>query len=162
MKRPKRRKNRYNPYTLENSDERNIYIIKFKDYQNKEYSIEVDETIFNEFNKFELKDLSEMNEYDRHIEHINLSEEILNKRKIKVDIGIEELVLNNLEYENIYNAIQRLPKIQRKRIIMYYFMSLTQNEIAKKEKTSIRAIQYSLNNGLKNLKKFLKKDFVKS
>ena len=39
---------------------------------------------------------------------------------------------------------------------MYFFDELTQKEIAIIEKTSIRAIQYSISIGLKNLKKLLK------
>lgn len=39
---------------------------------------------------------------------------------------------------------------------MYYFEGLTQQQIADREHTSIRAIQYTLNDSIKKLKEILK------
>ena len=70
---------------------------------------------------------------------------------------MEDIVINKLELERLHKAISKLPRIQRRRVLMHYFMDLTQKEIAIKESVSIRAIQYSLKIALINLKKFLKK-----
>lgn len=155
-KQPKRRKDKFNPYTIIDSVEKNQYILIFKDSENIEQYIEVTKEIYDVFNYFELKELAQMNEFDRHIEHSKLRPETLNKRMCEPTKSIEKIVLDQIQKQELYNAILSLPKKQRKRLILYYFTDLTQIQIAKKEKCSIRAIQYSINIALKNLKKFLK------
>ena len=88
------------------------------------------------------QDVYKRQEYDRHIEHYFLSEEELNKRKIEKATSVEDIVINKLELERLHKAISKLPRIQRRRVLMHYFMDLTQKEIAIKESVSIRAIQY--------------------
>lgn len=66
-KRPKRRKDKYNPYTL--STESGKYYILFIDVNNHIQKVELSKKLFDSFNKFELEDISQMNEYDRHYEH---------------------------------------------------------------------------------------------
>lgn len=151
--RPKRRKDKYNPYTIISE---NKYLIKFEDVNNKNNIVEVSKEIYQVFNKFELSDLSQMNKFDRHIEHINLKENTLNNRMVNKELNVEDIVIRKLEIQKLHNLILKLPKIQRRRIIMYFFERMSLKEIAQKEHCSIRAIQYSINIALKNLKKFLK------
>ena len=155
-KRPKRRKSKDNPYTIICSLEKSKYVIIFKNINNIEQQIEVTKEIYDVFNYFELKDIVQMNEFDRHIEHSNVITENLYQRMYKQPKSVENIVLEKIEKQKLYNAISALPKKQRKRIILYYFNNLTQDQMAKKEKCSIRAIQYSLSIALKNLRKFLK------
>lgn len=155
LEKTKRRKDTYNPYQLYVSTDKKKFFIRFKDGENTIKYIEINDTIYYEFNKFELDDKSQMNKYDRHIEHSQVTEITLNKRAIQQEISVEETVMSNYEKEKIHNAILKLPEIQKRRIKMYFFDELTQKEIANKEGTSIRAIQYSMKIALKNLKKFL-------
>lgn len=151
----KRKKDNYNQHKILSCENKDKYIIIFKDIQNINFSIEVTEEIYYTFNKFKLEDKSQMNKYDRHIEHSQITETTLNKRAINKEITVEEIVISNLEKEKIHKAILKLPEIQRRRIKMYFFEELTQKEIANKEGTSIRAVQYSMKIALKNLRKFL-------
>ena len=61
-----------------------------------------------------------------------------------------------LEKEKLYKEINSLPKFQKKRIIQYYFKNETKKEIAQKDNCSVRAIQFSIDIAIKNLKLFLK------
>ena len=85
----------------------------------------------------------------------NKYEDLAKLQKLKESGAITDVEFE-IEKQKLYNAISALPKKQRKRIILYYFNNLTQDQMAKKEKCSIRAIQYSLSIALKNLRKFLK------
>lgn len=60
----------------------------------------------------------------------------------------------------IQDVLSRLSKIQRRRIVSYFFEGLTYKEIAAQEGTTDMAIIYSVRCGLKNLEKFLHRDFV--
>ena len=88
-KRPKRRKDKYNPYTLSTDNKK--YYVSFKNVDGKIQKTEVDKAVFEAFDSFELDDISIMNEAERHYEYSELTEEtwtIVNKvdrknRKIK-------------------------------------------------------------------------------
>ena len=77
-KRPKRRKDKYNPYTLHT--EKGKYYILFTDANNCIQKVLISKKIFDSFNKFELEDISWMNEYDRHYEHSEIYESTLHER----------------------------------------------------------------------------------
>ena len=130
------------------------YIISFTN-NNNEIELEISKELYSVFNNFELSDLSIMNEFDRHIEHSKLNENTLNKRSFNVERGVEDIVINKIEKQKLHIAIDSLPLKQKNRIQKYFFENLTQKEIAKIENCSIRAIQYSIECALKNLKNFL-------
>ena len=100
MERPKRRKYRDNPYTLEFKE--NKYYIRFKDITNNIQIVEVSEEVYKIFDKSELEDISQMHEYERHIEHSELTDITLNRRAKNKSITIEE------EIENSKKALQIL------------------------------------------------------
>lgn len=147
--RPKRKRSKDNPYILKTNNNKYYVILNKKE-------IEINETIFNEMDKFELEDISQMHKYDRHIEHSELYDETLNKRAFNKQTSIEEIVETKLQNERLYNAINKLSDTKKRRIMLYFFKELTQREIALKEGTSIRAIQYTLNAALEEIKKNLK------
>lgn len=151
---PKRRKDKYNPYSFKKMDIDDKYIISFTN-NNNEKELEISKELYSVFNNFELSDLSIMNEFDRHIEHSKLNENTLNKRSFNVERGVEDIVINKIEKQKLHIAIDSLPLKQKNRIQKYFFENLTQKEIAKIENCSIRAIQYSIECALKNLKNFL-------
>jgi RNA polymerase sigma factor (sigma-70 family) len=151
---PKRRKDKYNPYSFKKMDIDDKYIISFTN-NNNEIELEISKELYSVFNNFELSDLSIMNEFDRHIEHSKLNENTLNKRIFNVERGVEDIVINKIEKQKLHIAIDSLPLKQKNRIQKYFFENLTQKEIAKIENCSIRAIQYSIECALKNLKNFL-------
>jgi RNA polymerase sigma factor (sigma-70 family) len=151
---PKRRKDKYNPYSFKKMDIDDKYIISFTN-NNNEIELEISKELYSVFNNFELSDLSIMNEFDRHIEHSKLNENTLNKRSFNVERGVEDIVINKIEKQKLHIAIDSLPLKQKNRIQKYFFENLTQKEIAKIENCSIRAIQYSIECALKNLKNFL-------
>lgn len=153
MDNKKRRKCKENPYKINCLG--NDYKINFK-YNGDNKEVKISKELYDLFNKFELEDLSYMNKYDRHIEHLQLDEIQMFKRS-KLNIkNLEDEVIRNIENHKLHIAINKLSKIQKRRIYLYYFYNMKQREIALKENTSIRAVQYSLDIALKNLKNFLK------
>jgi DNA-directed RNA polymerase specialized sigma24 family protein len=76
-----------------------------------------------------------------------------------IEPSFENEIFANVENEILQKAISKLSKKQRRRIMFYYFENLTFEEIAKFEskKISARAIEYSVEAAVKNLKKILEK-----
>ena len=155
--RPKRRKHKDNPYTLEFIEEKNSYRVSFKDVKGKYQRVEVNKEIYQAFDRFELDDLSELNEFDNHIEHSEIYENNLNQRAMDKPLGVDDIVETMLINEELKKAINELSDIQKRRIKMYYFEDMTLEDIARVEKTSHQAVSKSIINALTELRKILKK-----
>ena len=139
-KRPKRRKDKYNPYTL--SEKEGRYFISFRDGQGV-------------IDGFELDDLSILNEWDRHYEHSELTETTLHNRATTPPESVEDAVFRNLQYETLHKAISQLPETQRRRLVLYYFAGLTYDKIAEMEGCKHPAVIKSVNAAVEKIKKIL-------
>ena len=155
-KRPSRRKDKDNPYTMNVKDGR--FYIMFNNIDNETVTVEVSEDVYALFNTFELEDLALMNEFDRHSEHSELGEQEMARRAEIVHITIDDIVAAKIENETLMAAVDKLPSKQRRRVILYFFHGFTYNEIARIEKCSAQAVQQSVYNSLKKLKKYLSKE----
>ena len=158
-KRPKRRKDKDNPYELfsiGNGTPLARYFIRFTDGQDVEHSLEIEKSLFDTLDTFELEDLSHLNEVDNHYERAELTEESLHERAFAGALSIEAAVSLEMEQEELHKAIQSLPKIQRRRLILYYFGEMTYEQIAEFEKCSYPAARRSVLSAIENLKKILK------
>ncbi len=154
--RPKRRKHKDNPYTLEFVEEKNSYRVSFKDVKGKFHRVEVNKEVYQAFDRFELDDLSELNEFDNHIEHSEIYENNLNDRAMDKPLGVDEIVENSIRDEEIRKAISTLSDIQKRRIIKYYFEDKTEYEIAKEENATQQSVHIGLERAKEKLKEILK------
>ena len=160
MNRPKRRKSKDNPYMLKELGN-NEYTISFFNGRNELVVLNIDEKIFRTFDRFELDDLKQLNEIDNHRDFrtINNSEEnenIIYNTISNSSKSVEEIVEDKIINEELYNAINSLNDIQKDRIKKYYFENKTLEEIAKEEGCSARAIKYSIDAGINNIKNKIK------
>ena len=153
-KRPKRRKDKYNPYTLYTKAGR--YYISFVDVNNNFQEIAVSQKVFESFNKFELEDISQMNEYDRHLEHSEVYEHTLHKKKDSREWSLEEYFENVQITENLHMAISKLPDVQKRRLKKYYFEEKTYDKIALEEGCTNQCMQRSVYRAVEKIKNILK------
>lgn len=153
--RPKRRRDEESPYEIYtagiNTPYPHFYLF-FKDGSGMKRWMEIDKTLFNAFNEFELDDLSFFNEVDRHYEQSEVTEATLNKRAMKPQEPIEETVFQRIEVDKLHQAIAKLPEKQRRRLVLYYFGEFTYEQIAEMEGCTKRAVKFSVDIALKNLK----------
>ncbi len=152
---PKRRKDKYNPYTI--CEKNDKYYLSFSDGQGVRYEMEIQKELFDMLNQFELDDLSVLNEWDRHIEHFEQTEQSLNRRAYYKAESVEDAVLRNIEYERLHRAISELPETQRRRLTLYYFQGLTYEQIAEMEGCSHPAVIKSVSAAIEKIRKILSK-----
>ncbi len=74
-----------------------------------------------------------------------------------VSVTPYEIYERKVTMEQLHAAIASLPDKQAKRITARYFLGLTSEAIAKSEGVSVTAVNNSLQRGLRNIEKFLKK-----
>lgn len=65
--------------------------------------------------------------------------------------------MKKLQTEELHKAINRLPKIQQRRIMLYYFEGMTYEQIARQEGCTKMPIKRSIDAAIERLKKDLKK-----
>lgn len=150
---PKRRKDKYNPYKICENNGR--YYLSFKDGQAVRHEMEIQKDLFDMLNRFELDDLSILNEWDRHIEHFEQTEQSLNRRACAKAESVEEVVLRNIEYEQLHQAIATLTETQQRRLTLYYFRGLTYKRIAEMEGCSVSAVVSSISAAIEKIRKIL-------
>lgn len=153
-KRPKRRKDKYNPYTLYTKSGR--YCISFVDVNNNFQEIAVSQKVFESFNRFELEDISQLNEYDRHLEHSELNENTLYQKSVSSEQPLEEYFDKAQDAENLHMSISKLPDVQKRRLKKYYFEDKTFEEIAHEEGCTYQCVQRSVYRAVGKIKNILK------
>ncbi len=135
--------------------------INLRDYYpfyTEDYFIEVDDKIAELLKQFELREAS----YQRYVRRYKAY------YSLDVDNGIENSILltvqtpdeiyeRKLTREQLYKAMDNLPKKQAKRIYAHYFLGMSKSEIASAERVSESVVRESIEAGLKNMTKFLKK-----
>lgn len=152
---PKRRKDKYNPYTIGTTEDGRHWLT-FSDGQSDQHHFEISAAVFALFDSFELDDLSYLNEVDRHYEQSELTEASLYDRAVNRPATVEESALQSMEYAQLHRAISELPEIQKRRLILYYFQGLTYEQIAGMEGCTKRAVKFSVDIAVEKLKKFFK------
>ena len=150
---PKRRKDKYNPYTIYELNQK--YYIEFQDGQSKKHCMEINSDIFSLFNSFELEDLHYLNIVNRHLEQSELYEGTSERRSQEIRESAEDEAIRNITYQQLYYAIYALPETQRRRLLLYYFSGLTLEQIAEVDNCSFQAVSKSIRAAEEKLKKFL-------
>ena len=150
---PNRKKDKLNPYTL--SVENNTYYISFTDGQGAFHKQEINQDLYSAFDRFELDDFSQINEASRHLSEMGMSEESLCHLIADPSESMEDRVYRRIMYQKLHKAIDQLPEIQRRRVLLYYFEGHTYEQIAQMEGCSKRAVKFSVDIALKKLKDYL-------
>ena len=160
VNRPKRRKDKDNPYSLDFKE--NNYIVSFKTVKNEYKEVKVSEEVFKAFDKFELEDISQLHKVDKHIDmrvidNTEYMDIILFNNAVNDEISIEEQIENKILQEELKKAILELSEAQKRRVIKYYFENKTLQKIAEEEGCSITSVKESLDSSINKLRKKLKK-----
>lgn len=104
---PKRRKDKYNPYTIGTTGDGRHWLT-FSDGQGNRHHFEISAAVFALFDSFELDDLSYLNEVDRHYEQSELTEASLYDRAMYRPATVEESALQSMEYALTPEQLQRV------------------------------------------------------
>ena len=160
VNRPKRRKDKDNPYSLDFKE--NNYVVSFKTAKNEYKEVKVSEEVFKAFDKFELEDISQLHKVDKHIDmrvidNTEYMDIILFNNAVNDEISIEEQIENKILQEELKKAILELSEVQKRRVIKYYFENKTLQKIAEEEGCSITSVKESLDSSINKLRKKLKK-----
>lgn len=147
-----------NPYNLEivSEDGHTYYYVTFKDGQGIFHRIKISEALyldFYELGKYEHK-LTRRDE--RHIEYLELTDESLHARAKHHAKDLAAAFSETLQYEQIMQAIDELPSIQRRRFLLYHIEGLTYDAIGKAEGCSKASVKRSVELAKRKIREKLK------
>lgn len=156
--RPKRRRDKDNPYTIysigKNTDHPQ-YFVEFDDGEGIHQCVEITEEQYRDFDKNELADISYLNECDRHLEKSSLTDTAIHRRSAEPADPLQEIIETAEENERLHKAILMISPVQQRRVLMYYFQNMTYEEIAAVEHCSFQSVDESLEGARKRILKFL-------
>ena len=151
-KRPKRSRDKYNPYSLNSEKAKGLYEVTF--FMGKEeIKVNLSQNIFEQFEDFEKEDARQIRKHKRNNELNAITENSLNKRAFIKPESIEEVVIKKINNERLAKAMGKLTKQQRRRILLHFDYQLTMEEIARIEGCSKQSVQESIEWGIKKLRK---------
>lgn len=150
--RPKRYKEYDNPYTLESIEKEELYFIRFRD-EKGEHLVTVSKEVFDVFDESEKQDNNMMVRNSRYIHKYELSDEALSNKMLNNQTSIEDKLISDFEIEELYEAINELSDIQKRRIRKYFFENMTFEEIAKEENCTKRAVKFTIDIALEKISK---------
>lgn len=75
------------------------------------------------------------------------------------EVSSETKYIRGYEYEQLKKAINKLPKVKRRRLMLRYFYNLSIQQISSAEKVSKKVIERSLRKAEENLKKIVERFF---
>ena len=153
--RPKRYKEYDNPYTLESIEKEELYFIRFRD-EKGEHLVTVSKEVFDVFDESEKQDNNMMVRNSRYIHKYELSDEALSNKMLNNQTSIEDKLISDFEIEELYEAINELSDIQKRRIRKYFFENKTFEEIAQEENCTKRAVKFTIDIALEKISKKFK------
>ena len=79
----------------------------------------------------------------------------MSKRATVQQEPLDELVFERLQHQKLHKAISKLPELQRRRLVLYYFGGYTYEQIARLEGCSKVAVKYTIDKAIDTLKKII-------
>ena len=168
---PKRNRNKENPYFLKSDRKNDIYILSFSN-DTGDIDIEITKELFDVLDELERIEANLIQQDKRHLEtdlykFLKINDEdfdseeifeiILYRKSKEKPKSMEDKIIENFENEILQRAIDSLPEMYRRRILLYYKHNLSVSQIAKIERCSKVAVKYSIDSALEELKKILSK-----
>ena len=134
----------YTLRTKAHSEGETSYFISFTDGRGEFYDLEVSEPFFMEFRQMERKNRNLQQSDWRHQEASDLWDETLYNRAFRVPKSVEELIFDAEQRELLNKAIAALPKIQRRRFLLYHEYNFNYRQISEMEHCRPQSIRHSV------------------
>ena len=147
----------YTLWTEVRGDGKTAYFISFADGQGEFYDLKVSEPFFVEFRQMERKNRNLQQSDWRHQEASDLWDETLYNRAFKVPKSVKELIFDAEQRELLNKAIAALPKIQRRRFLLYHEYNFNYRQISEMEHCRLQSIMHSVIRAREKLKALIEK-----
>jgi RNA polymerase sigma-70 factor (ECF subfamily) len=137
--------------------------INLRDYYpfyKSDFFIEVTDEVVELLRQFARKDHADFERRRVHKAYYSLDAgDGIERDVVLLVLSPEEIYERKMSKQELYAAINSLPEKQAKRIYAHFFLEMSKAQIARIEGVGESTIRDSINRGLKNIEKFMKKFF---
>lgn len=137
--------------------------INLRDYYpfyKSDFFIEVTDEVVELLRQFTRKDHADFERRRVHKAYYSLDAgDGIERDVVLLVLSPEEIYERKMSKQELYAAINSLPEKQAKRIYAHFFLEMSKAQIARIEGVGESTIRDSINRGLKNIEKFMKKFF---
>lgn len=126
--------------------------IEYKTANGSQICVEVSTSVKELLEQSDRQIRSQRRQDRRYLDFTPLTDEVLEISLLGVYEDTADLLERMERNARLHRAIGKLTEVQRRRLNLYYFEELTYSQIAKLEGVSHRAIIYSIEQALKQLK----------
>ena len=144
-------------YTLriETNADTTRYLASFTDGEGNIQETEVSQAVYDEMKALDRYERKLQRRDERHMEHFSLSENQLHKRTAVPSNSAEDIMLENWQNDQLWNAIDSLSETQQRRFIQYYVDGMSCRDIAAEENRHFTTIAESIKSAEEKLIKVL-------
>ena len=119
--------------------------------------IEVSEDVYNALHSWKLEDAAYLRRLFRNKAHYSLNvEDCIERKALCCSRPPYEIIADQLVKRQLYAAIASLPGKQAKRLYAYFFLDMSEHDIAEVENVCQQAVNESILRALSTLKEKLK------
>jgi len=137
-----------------------INLRKYYDFYTDDEFVEVTDEIANEMQKWERTESSNQRKRRRYRDYYSLSfNEGMDSKAVFTALSPDEAFERTISRNQLSTALSSLTQKQATRIRAYYIEGISKTRIATAEGVSQMAVGLSIKNGLRQLKKYFKKNF---
>lgn len=126
--------------------------IEYKTANGSQICVEVSTSVKELLEQSDRQIRSQRRQDRRYLDFTPLTDEVLEISLLGVYEDTADLLERMERNARLHKAIGKLTEVQRRRLSLYYFEGLTYSQIAKLEGVSHRAVIYSIEQALKQLK----------
>lgn len=132
--------------------EKPLVKIEYKTANGSRICVEVSTSVKELLEQSDRQIRSQRRQDRRYLDFTPLTDEVLEISLLGVYEDTADLLERMERNARLHKAIGKLTEVQRRRLSLYYFEGLTYSQIAKLEGVSHRAVIYSIEQALKQLK----------
>lgn len=137
-----------------------INLRDFYPFFQSDFYVEVADIVVELFKQFSRREHADFERRRVHKAYYSLdANDGIERDIVLLVLSPEEIYERKMSNQELYAAIHSLPEKQAKRIYAHFFLDMSKAEIAKIEGVGESTIRDSINRGLKNIEKFMKKYF---
>lgn len=135
-----------------------INLRKYYPHYEQDMLIEVSDAVAAQFAAWERNENAVKRKKERYRAYYSLDcGDGIEHQAIFTSVTPEEHYERKISYDQMYNALSKLPYKQARRIYAHFILGISQAEIGRKEGVSRKAVSLSIFYGLRRLEQYLKK-----
>ncbi len=135
--------------------EKSLVTVTYKTTNGNKVCVEVSASVKELLEQSNRQIRSQRRQDRRHLDYVDFIDGLSGVAINVSQADVADLVMEMESNRRLYAAVNKLPEVQRRRLLLHFVDSLTYRQIAKLEKVDFRTVGHSIERALVQLQKYL-------